>query len=227
MSFYLFFLSSLLTLTVSNAHPNATLRIDIIARRKMRKDLHIGSISEPLSAIHPSILEGSSQGLSVFCNMRSPSRYLHLSDVTKTISGESGARIVLRIGIEVQDKIIQEQNPSENLPVPPNDPISPETAQEIHKNAVPETSSVNFADLEHDVSQMHSFSQPVSTVINAASSVPSENSDFVTTWKPLFDNIKFFCEFTDKLAEVRADLAHHIDRTLIYYIRYIRTPRWP
>ena len=211
MSFYLFFLSSLLTLTVSNAHPNATLRIDIIARRKMRKDLHIGSISEPLSAIHPSILEGSSQGLSVFCNMRSPSRYLHLSDVTKTISGESGARIVLRIGIEVQDKIIQEQYPIENLP-------ASETAQEIHTNAIPETSSVNFADLEHNVSQMHSLPQPVSTVVNGASSVPSENSDFVTTWKPFFDNIKIFCEFMDKLIEVHIDLARHNDRTLTCYL---------
>ena len=179
----------------------------------MRKDLHIGSISEPLSAIHPSVLEGSPQGSSVFCNTRCPSRYLHLSEVTKTISGESGARIVLRIGIEVQDKSIQEQHPTENLPVPPNDLVSPETAQETHTNAIRETSSVNFADPEHDVSQMHSLSQPVSTVVNAASSVPSENSDFVTTWKPFFDNIKTFCEFTDKLAKVC--LTHHNDKMLI------------
>ena len=191
----------------------------------MRKDLHIGSISEPLSAIHPSVLEGSPQGSSVFCNTRCPSRYLHLSDVTKTISGESGARIVLRIGIEVQDKSIQEQHPTENLPVPPNDLVSQETAQEIHTNAIRETLSVNFADLEQNVSQMHSFSRPVSTVVSGESSVPSKNGDFVTTWKPFFDNIKIFCEFTDKLAEVC--LAHHNDRTLIRYVRYIHTPRWP
>ncbi|ETW77143.1 hypothetical protein HETIRDRAFT_118589 [Heterobasidion irregulare TC 32-1] len=160
-----------------NAHPNSTLRIDIFARRKMRKDLHIGSISELLSALHPSILEGSPQ------------------DVTKTISGESGARIVLRIGIEVQDKSIKEQHPIENLP-------APETVQEIYTDAIPETLDVNFADLEHNVSQMHSLSRPVSTVVNGASSMPSENSDFLTTWKPFFDNIKIFCEFTDKLAEV-------------------------
>ncbi|ETW77187.1 hypothetical protein HETIRDRAFT_326537 [Heterobasidion irregulare TC 32-1] len=177
-----------------DAHRDFTLKIEIFARRKMRKDQHIGFFSEPISVICPSIFEAGPE------------------DVTKTISGEPGAYIVLRFETKFDIDFVRESPANETLPTIPNSLASQDLPQEVPTDPIPEK-----MPLERRLSQMHSLHRPVSTLIESASPVSSEASSFGTTWGPLFDDIKIFCEFTDKLAEVCADFAPPNVRTLTYY----------
>ena len=117
---------------------------------------------------------------------------------------------------------VRELLANETLPAIPSSLASQEIPQEVPTDPIPE----KMPDLERRLSQMHSLHRPVSTLIESASPVTSEASSFGTTWGPLFDEIKIFCEFTDKLAEVRADFAPPNVRTLTYIVRYIPTLKW-
>ena len=66
---FLAFFVLLLTLRIadlSDAHPNSAMKIEIFARRKMRKDQHIGFISELISVVCRSIFEAGPEGLLAF-----------------------------------------------------------------------------------------------------------------------------------------------------------------
>ena len=127
----------------------------------------------------------------------------------------------------MEDRIVQGQPPTESLPVPLNDPISQEITQEMPTDAIPGTLlSDKLTNLGHDIPQMRLLPQPLSTVVEGASSAPLEVGDFVATWKPLFDNIKIFGDLMGSLAEVCTNLAGHNEMMLTCYVRYIRTRRW-
>ncbi|ETW77087.1 hypothetical protein HETIRDRAFT_174269 [Heterobasidion irregulare TC 32-1] len=66
-----------------DAHPSSILKLDIFAYHRVRKNQHIGGISEPIDNLCPSILDGGN------------------CDVTKTVSGQRNARVELRLAVEV------------------------------------------------------------------------------------------------------------------------------
>ena len=147
-------------------------------------------------------------------------------DVTRTLSGDSGARVDLCMVVEVGIPREPFESPLSNTsPAMTSSHRTPETPKEMGIVKSHEDVPTALATAKAVLLQMQSPSDVPNTIVEGASSASEAASTLVDIWTPVFRKIDTFCRLMDMVTEVFVDRAHADDKIQVTCIRFIRMPK--